>query len=40
MVDAFVNGLVGKEMDLATFNAAFDSPPAQLTEVSALPAGQ
>lgn len=34
LVDAFVNGLVGKEMDLATFNAAFDSPPAQLTEVS------
>ncbi|XP_017490808.1 PREDICTED: bifunctional purine biosynthesis protein PURH-like isoform X2 [Rhagoletis zephyria] len=31
LVDAYVNGLVGKEMDVATFNAAFDTPPAQLT---------
>lgn len=35
-IDAYVGGLVGKEMDTATFNAAFEQPPALLTEVSVV----
>lgn len=33
-IDVFVNGTVGKEMDLKTWQAAFEHPPALLTEVS------
>lgn len=33
LVDAYVNSLVGKEMDLNTFNNSFEDPPTILTEV-------
>lgn len=33
-IDAYVNGSVGKEMDINVWKKAFDTPPALLTEVS------
>ena len=34
LIDVYVNGDVGKEMELATWEANFENPPPQLTEVS------
>lgn len=31
LIDAYVNGIVGTEMDLQTFNNAFENPPQLLT---------